>query len=118
MAGKSVAHEDTLDTLIAAYQAKIGARQVDIDQLQNLVTVCESKISEARKELAQSAKAPLQGASSPCKAWKQLQGRSNAMQQRLNVALADNAKLYAQVHEERLQVCDVNELFSAASSRC
>ena len=93
----------TLQRVAASYAAKVGTQQEEVDRLENIVTVCEFKIAEAKRELAQATGAE-DGSIKADKARLQIEDRLTVMQQRLNSTLATNAQLHSDIEERRRQV--------------
>jgi predicted RNase H-like nuclease (RuvC/YqgF family) len=93
----------SLQKVIAAYSAKASAQEQEVSHLQNLISVCELKAAEARQHLAEAAGSH-EDIARVGKTRKQLEDRTTVMQQRLNTALATNAKLRTEIDERRHKV--------------
>ena len=93
----------SLRRLTATYDAKCSALQEHIDQLTTTIAVGQSKVAEAKHELAR-ASPDKSGSVKAQMAHKQLEDRTAVMQQRLNATLAQNAQLHSEIEERRQKV--------------
>jgi hypothetical protein len=93
----------SLQRLVATYTAKTVAEQRQVERLENLVLICQSKSAEARKELALVSGAKDVSIQAK-KGRTQLEDRITIMQQRLNATLTTNMGLHAEIDLRKQEV--------------